>query len=299
MMKKESIPWFLFCLTALVSIFLVCVAYPRAQEPVSSPLAEAQIREVASRLLHDADKANCKPRGCRILVADFTLASGLTSQLGIQLADQFSKELASRQNGIGVVDRSVLHAYLEQERIPPDLLTSDKAIRWLGKELHSTAVLMGTTQTEGSLVRVQANFLSCYKEKLRPTGVFTLPLPDSKTALSGYDPFMKTPGLADSLLDPAVHRAGVAGVTTPTCMHCPPPDYTSDGRAAKFQGAAVLNVVVSSEGKVTSARIIHGIPFGLNEMALDAVRQWKFRPATFQGNPVAAAVPIEISFRLF
>src|SRR5215469_15550291 len=69
-----------------------------AQE--TAPPPEVQIHEVASRILQQAKKASCKPRTCRILVSDFVVPSGLMSQFGLQLADQFSKELASQQKGI-------------------------------------------------------------------------------------------------------------------------------------------------------------------------------------------------------
>ena len=172
-------------------IFLMAGFCSLAQETTSSAPPEAQIREVNGRILKNADKVKCKPRDCKILVANFTLPSGLTSQLGIQLADGFAKELSSQQNGIQVIDRSVLQAYLEKERIPPDLLTNAKSLRWLGKQLRSTAVLMGTTQAEGSLVRIQIKLVSSSKEKEGPLEVFTLPLPDSKNALSGFDPINK------------------------------------------------------------------------------------------------------------
>ncbi len=297
-MKAQATPRIFLVFAAFVLIPSFGTAYCPAQETPSSLLPEAQIHEVAIHILEKADKVNCKPQGCKILVTNFTVPSGLTSQLGIQLADQFSKEIVSQQNGIQVVDRSILQEYLQKERFPPELLANDKAARWLGKQLSSTAVLVGKTQIEGSVVRIHASLLSCNKEKAGITEVFTLPLPDSKTALSGIDPIQNLVSKDEWPSAPTVYRAGVGGVSQPACRYCPDPRYTTDARTAKFEGTVLLKAVVSPEGKAISAHIVRGIPFGLNEMALDAVSQWKFTPAMLQGKPVAVEVAIEIGFRL-
>src|SRR6516162_920378 len=136
---------------ALAIAFFAGSAQASAQE-TAPPRPEAQIHEVASRILQEAEKANCKSRGCRILVTHFVVSSGLTSQFGLQLADQFSQALASRQNGIQIIDRSTLREYLGKERISSDLGSSESASRWLGKGLKATTVLTGVTKHLGSFV---------------------------------------------------------------------------------------------------------------------------------------------------
>jgi TonB family protein len=296
-MKFERIRKLHARLAALVTILLASFSFSSAQE-TALPLPEVQIREATIHILEKADKVNCKPRGCKILVANFTLPSGLTSQLGTQLADQFAKELASQQTAIQVIDRSILQTYLEKERISPDLLANDKAMRWLGKQLNSTTVLMGTTKTEGSLVRVQVNLFSCNKEKTGPTEIFTLPLPESKNALSGFDPITKL--VSKDRWPPAsgAYTAGVFSVSQPACLYCPDPPYPEAGRSAKFQGQVVLEVVVAADGHAKGARVIRGAPFGMNEQALTTVREWRFKPATRNGEAVTAIVTIDIGFRL-
>lgn len=266
-----------------------------AQE-ASSGLPEAQISNVSSRILQNAEKANCRPNNCRILVADFSLPSGFTSQFGLKLADQFSKELASRQNSIQAIDRSALKTYLERERISPDLLKSDRALRWLGKELNATAVLTGITKGQESSVNVQLKLLSCGKDKQAPAEEFSLPLPEAKDALSGFDPIANAVSKDRWASAPAAYSAG--GGTFPICLYCPPPPYSEAARAAKFEGQVVLDVVVSEEGKVKWTRIIRGAPFGLNQEAVNTVRQWKFRPGVHDGKPVSVLLPLDLGFRL-
>jgi protein TonB len=71
---------------------------------------------------------------------------------------------------------------------------------------------------------------------------------------------------------------------------------TESARRAGLQGTVILEVVVDSEGCVRSPRILKGLPFGLNEAAVAAVRSWAFEPARFQGRPVAVYYVIPVSF---
>ena len=241
---------------------------------------------------------DCKPEDCSILVANFTLPSGATSQLGIQLADAFSNELASQQKAIQVIERSRLQTYLEQERIPATLLNSEKAIRWLGKQLGATAVLSGTTEGQGAYVRVQVTLRWCEKERAGPVEEFSFPDPDSNTDLNPIDSFPKTVPSSNSSSIPLVLRAGVGGVTSPGCSYCPQPNYTNPAREAKFNGTVLLQVTVSEAGSTVESKVVRGVPFGLNEAAMNAIRDWKFNPARREGEPVTCMVTIEATFRL-
>lgn len=71
---------------------------------------------------------------------------------------------------------------------------------------------------------------------------------------------------------------------------------TESARRVGLQGTVILEVVVDSEGCVRSPRILKGLPFGLNEAAMAAVRSWAFEPARFRGRPVAVYYVIPVSF---
>ena len=96
-----------------------------------------------------------------------------------------------------------------------------------------------------------------------------------------------------------IQRAGVHGVTVPSGVYMPTPDYTDPARIAKFQGSLIVLVTVSEEGRAEDLRVLHGLLFGLNQHALNTVRTWKFRPATLDGKAVPVQVPIEVTFRLY
>jgi len=276
---------------------------PPAQVP-QTPLAltsqqQHQLHDLVARVLQHADKAGCKKRTCTILAANFTEPSGSTSILGMQLADAVSKELASQQNAIKIIDRSRLQSFLEEDRIPAALFNNQKAICWLGKELSATAVLRGTTEDGGGMLRVQASLLSCVKDKAGPVEEFTFPDSDLKTLLSPIEPFPKTLPSPATAAIPLVLRAGQGGVTVPRCTYCPSPNYTDPAREAKFTGTVLLELTISEQGRTADARVIRGLPFGLNGSAKRAVRDWQFNPATRNGEPVPCMVMMEASFRLY
>ena len=96
-----------------------------------------------------------------------------------------------------------------------------------------------------------------------------------------------------------VFRPGVGGVTAPVAIYKPDPEYSEEARKAKFQGTVVLACIVGSDGKTRGLKVERGLGMGLDEKALEAVRNWKFQPAEKDGKPVAVAIDVEVAFRLF
>jgi TonB family protein len=71
---------------------------------------------------------------------------------------------------------------------------------------------------------------------------------------------------------------------------------TEPARRAGLQGTVILEIVVDSEGCVRNSRVLKGLPFGLGEAAMAAVRNWFFKPARLSGRPVAVYYVIPVSF---
>jgi protein TonB len=95
------------------------------------------------------------------------------------------------------------------------------------------------------------------------------------------------------------YRPGTGGVGYPSCIYCPEPQYSEDARKAKYQGTVVLQAVINPDGKATSIEVVKGPGLGLEEKALEAVRNWRFKPAMGpNGRPVATITLLEITFRL-
>jgi periplasmic protein TonB len=81
----------------------------------------------------------------------------------------------------------------------------------------------------------------------------------------------------------------------PTPLTQVPPAYPISAREAGIQGKVVLHVLVDATGKVRDIRVIEGVT-ELNEAAIDAVRQWTFRPALRNDEPVATWTSVPMYF---
>lgn len=95
-----------------------------------------------------------------------------------------------------------------------------------------------------------------------------------------------------------VFRVG-GGVSAPRPVFTPDPEYSEEARKAKYQGTCVLWLIVGSDGKTRDIRVMQTLGLGLDEKAIEAVKQWRFEPAMKDGKPVAVQVNVEVTFRLF
>ena len=69
-----------------------------------------------------------------------------------------------------------------------------------------------------------------------------------------------------------------------------------DARVAALM--SLLEIVVRRDGSVGDIKILQGLPGGLNDRAVQAVRQWRFAPARRQGAPVDVIVEVAVEFKL-
>lgn len=93
------------------------------------------------------------------------------------------------------------------------------------------------------------------------------------------------------------YRPG-SGVEPPRLLREVKATYTDEARRANIEGEVELEIVVRSNGTVGDIRVLRGLPGGLNERAVDAVRQWRFLPARLKGTPVDVLVEVSVEFRL-
>ncbi len=89
------------------------------------------------------------------------------------------------------------------------------------------------------------------------------------------------------------------GISAPQAIATPDPEYTDAARRAKTQGTCTLWLIVDAAGHPRDIRVVHGLGFGLDAKAMEAVQQWRFDPALKDGRPVAVQISIEVEFKLF
>jgi len=95
-----------------------------------------------------------------------------------------------------------------------------------------------------------------------------------------------------------IFRVG-AGVSPPRVIYQPEPEFSEEARKAKFQGICTLALVVGADGRPSNIRVQSSLGMGLDEKAIEAVKNWKFEPAMKDGHPVAVAIAVEVDFHLY
>jgi protein TonB len=93
------------------------------------------------------------------------------------------------------------------------------------------------------------------------------------------------------------YRPG-SGIEPPRLLREVKADYTEDARQRGLSGDVVLEIVVRRDGSVGDVRVLQGLAGGLNDRAVQAVRQWRFAPARRQGAPVDVVVEVAVEFKL-
>ena len=89
-----------------------------------------------------------------------------------------------------------------------------------------------------------------------------------------------------------------AGIEPPQLLREVKPLYTEEARRQSVEGRVLLEIVVRRDGSVSNLRVIRRLGAGLDERALDAVRQWRFAPARRQGAAVDVVVEVSVEFKL-
>ncbi|APR83765.1 Ferric siderophore transport system, periplasmic binding protein TonB [Minicystis rosea] len=115
------------------------------------------------------------------------------------------------------------------------------------------------------------------------------PAPSAVAATEKPAPKTLAPKPADACEEPPV-KPKPRGVTQPA--------YTTAAREANVEGKVRVEVSVAADGSVTSARVLAGLGYGLDEKALEAARRATFEPGTRCGKAVAATFVIAFRFTL-
>jgi TonB family protein len=89
------------------------------------------------------------------------------------------------------------------------------------------------------------------------------------------------------------------GVSAPKILYRIDPEFSEEARKNKMQGRVILHVIIGTDGKAHDIQVLRPLGMGLDEKAVEAVKQWKFEPGRKDGQPVPVQVSFEISFRLY
>lgn len=105
---------------------------------------------------------------------------------------------------------------------------------------------------------------------------------------------------ATSAQDREVHRLPGGDVTWPKLLQEVKPVYTPEAMQARVQGVVALEAIIVEDGTVEDVEVVGSLDtdYGLDDAAVEALKQWRFTPALKDGKPVTVLVPVEMSFTL-
>ena len=77
------------------------------------------------------------------------------------------------------------------------------------------------------------------------------------------------------------------------------PEFSEEARKAKFSGNVEVYLIVDEQGNPTHVKVARGVGMGLDEKAVEAVEQYKFKPALQNGKPVKVDLYVDVEFRIY
>lgn len=95
-----------------------------------------------------------------------------------------------------------------------------------------------------------------------------------------------------------VYQVG-GSVRAPIAIYTPDPEFSEEARKAKFSGNVMVSLIVDANGKPRNVHVLRGVGMGLDQKAVEAVQQYKFKPAMQNGKPVAVYLNVEVNFQIF
>jgi protein TonB len=89
------------------------------------------------------------------------------------------------------------------------------------------------------------------------------------------------------------------GVSSPELIYKVDPEFSEEARKAKFMGIVLVNLIVDQNGQPQNVHVLRGVGMGLDEKAVEAVKQYRFKAAREAGKPVAVELNVEVNFQIF
>jgi protein TonB len=89
------------------------------------------------------------------------------------------------------------------------------------------------------------------------------------------------------------------GVSPPVLIYSVDAEFSDEARRAKYQGVSVVSLIVDARGMPQRIKVVRKLGMGLDEKAIEAVRQYKFKPSMYQGKPVPVEITVEVNFHIY
>jgi TonB family protein len=228
-----------------------------------------------------------------VAIADFQPPDGTTLPQGHYFAWILSSILQDRgKNKFTMADHIGFDSDLAKLNIPVTSLVPGESFQSAAPHLGVDVLITGTIEKRGHTYVLQVIPIRVSDAKSLQPLQFRI---EATEFLGSFiTPFPENVRHANRSMD-------IPDLTMPSCIYCPDPSYTDLARRNQLQGRAVFEVLITANGVPSQIRPVHFLGNGLDEEAFEAIKRWRFKPATSKqdGTPVATIVPIEVTFRLF
>jgi TonB family protein len=280
---RRPLAFIAFCVVLLIVAFSSAA---RAQTVPADPPATLQ------SMAQDMSQLLSPRKTFKVVVLDFGGPGAGSAPFGAYLADQFSAELSKVSGKLEVLDRSQVHDV--QNLLPQKPGTpADVTNKAIAKKAGAKCVISGSyAEFNGDLGMTL--FTDCPRAAR-----------NSSSAI--YRRVVFSPEMAARLGAPveslrpnsSIVNPGIAGVTYPSCLYCPQASYSQEAVDAKLQGTVTLSAVITAEGRASNIQVTKALGHGLDQKAVEAVSEWRFKPAIGpSGKPVSVRQTIEVTFHL-
>lgn len=244
----------------------------------------AQQTQIAELTSHTADALK-KARAKKVVVLDFSGPGLEVTQLGRNLANQFSEVLAESGSKIVVVDQTQFLQALSAAQ-PPMTTFSDLNSGQLVKTAHADTEVLGHLERDGIHVSL---------------AVEVRRLKNGKTVAKLHDTLDESKDvdaqLAQVLSEVDYPDSDAIGYTSPICQRCPTPRYTDAAFKAHVEGSVELSAVVETDGRASHIVVEKRLGAGLDESVVKAVQKWEFKPSLGpNGKPAAVRILFKLDF---
>jgi len=223
----------------------------------------------------------------KVVVLDFSGPGLEVTQLGRNLADQFSEALAKFGGKFAVVDRAQFLQALSAAK-PPIVTSSDLDSGPAKKVIHAESEILGHLETDGKYISLAIEVRRMKNGKT--VGKFGGKFPQSTETESQSATVLRKIDYPDG---------GAIGYTEPACVRCPDPQYTDAAFKAHVEGSVELSAVIETDGRASHIVVGKKLGAGLDERTVETVQSWKFKPALGpDGKPAAVRMLFSVEFEL-
>ncbi len=270
-----------------VSVFMIARS-ARAQELYD-------FKQLAAEAAGAIEKASAGSTHTTVVVTDFEEPHDPDSELAVILAQNFAQALREQARNFTVLDHGDIETAIANHKLPIGALSNRSIVACYYAPENMVLDLGIEPPTEGDGIggkRIITPLTPAMETLKSNPAVGTQAIFEEDKTVWVRDENSKT------TIPAAV--SGKGGYSYPECIHCGQAQFTNAAVRAKVSGTVTLSAVIGANGKAQRISVQRALPCGLDQRAIEAIKDWEFRPATGpDGKPAAVVQTVEVTFHQY